>query len=141
MYLQAELSLRPQPLVLVVDALDEVTVAGSGLAHTNPVLHLIREHLPNLPSTIRFVFTSRPEPYIEKSLEATIRPLQIRPGDPRHLEDLRELIKHELSGRLDGSTGGGVGSSGACDPTDEEISEAVQLLLSKSEGVFLYLAR
>jgi hypothetical protein len=125
---------RLQPLVLVVDALDEVAVAGGSSLGANPVLRLIREHFPLLPLAVRFVLTSRPEDHIVYSLDASIRPLKIQPDDPRHVEDIRSLIQHELAGRLDGS---GVN----CKPTAAELSKAVQLLMDKSEGVFVYLAR
>ncbi len=126
--------------MLVIDALDEVAVAGSGPAHHNPVLSLIREHFSTLPTTIRFMFTSRLEPHIKMSLDTAIQPLQIQPEDPRHMKDLQALIRHELTRRLEGSGGGG-GGGGVHEPTEGEISEAVQLLLSKSEGRFVYLAR
>ena len=125
---------RLQPLVLVVDALDEVAVAGGSSLGANPVLRLIREHFPLLPLAVRFVLTSRPEAHIVYSLDASIRPLKIQPDDPRHVEDLRSLIQHELAGRLEGSDVTGK-------PTATELTEAVQLLLDKSEGVFVYLAR
>ncbi len=124
---------RQQPLVLVIDALDEVAVAGSTSMGTNPLLRLIQEQFPHLPSTVRFMFTSRPEAHIKNSLDAAIRPLKIEPDDPRHTEDLRALIQHELGGRLKGSGGG--------EPTADEVAKAVQLLLDKSEGVFVFLAR
>ena len=46
---------RLQPLVLVVDALDEVAVAGGSSLGANPVLRLIREHFPLLPLAVRVV--------------------------------------------------------------------------------------
>ncbi|GLC45378.1 hypothetical protein PLESTM_001726200 [Pleodorina starrii] len=131
---EVDLSSRPQPLVLVIDALDEVAVAGGSSQGANPVLRLIREHFPLLPPAVRFVFTSRPEPHIMSSLDVAIRPLKIQPDDPRHKEDLRALIQHKLASHLDGS-------DITRKPTATELSEAVQLLLDKSEGVFVYLAR
>ncbi|GFR48187.1 hypothetical protein Agub_g10039 [Astrephomene gubernaculifera] len=147
-----ELAALTQPLVVVIDALDEMELAGSagGGGAQNTLLRLIREHFVNLPPAVRFMLTTRPEPHITHALNMCFRPFIIEPDDPRHLEDLRQLIAHELGSRLvvqgvgaggqAADTVGGIGED-VRKPTTKELGEAVDLLLDKSKGSFVYVAR
>ncbi len=122
------------------------------------------------PQAVRLLLTSRPEAHISAVLDATFRPMTIQPDDPRHLADLRQLATAELrvrlvvetglggggldpppvsagptagGGRAGGARGGSEGPSSAAHrpPTEQELQAAVQVLMKKSEGAFVYLAR
>ena len=60
------------------------------------------------------------------SLEFRFNPFSIDKEDARHEDDLRHLIRHQLNGRVS-------------PPTD--LEKAVQVMLEKSEGAFVYIAR
>ncbi|GFR48184.1 hypothetical protein Agub_g10033 [Astrephomene gubernaculifera] len=143
-----ELAALHRPLVVVIDALDEMELAGSGGGGgaQNSLLRLIREHFVNLPPAVRFVLTTRPEPHITRVLGKAFSPFIIKADDPRHLRDLRQLIAHELGSRLvvqgvEAGIDGGIGKDAWREPTQKELGEAVDLLLGKSQGSFVYVAR
>ena len=60
------------------------------------------------------------------SLEFRFNPFSIDKEDARHKDDLRHLIRHQLKGRVS-------------PPTD--LEKAVEVMLEKSEGAFVYIAR
>ncbi len=61
------------------------------------------------------------------SLKHKFTPLTIDKDDPRHLGDLRQLIQRQLIER-------GVWPA-------SDIEKAIQILVDKSEGTFVYVAR
>lgn len=49
-----------------------------------------------IPFQVRFVVTTRPERHITASLESRFRPFVIKREDERHIEDLRQLVAHQV---------------------------------------------
>ena len=82
--------------------------------------------LPLSPPQVRFIITTRPEPHIKASLEFRFNPFSIEKEDARHVGDLRQLIAHQLRGRVD-------------PPSD--LDRAVDVMQEKAEGAFVYIAR
>jgi len=82
---------------------------------------------PSLPACVRLVLTSRPEAHIRALLDARFRPRTIAHDDPRHLADLRAMVTASL-GR-------------GCMARPEEVAPATDLLLGRSGGTFVYVAR
>ena len=113
----------PASVVILIDALDE---CDGATAWANPVLKLLREHLYKLPNKVRFVITTRTEPHITSMLRRHFEPFEIKKDDPRHKADLKELITSKLQPLLVSS---------------DELPPAVELLLERSEGTFVYIAR
>ena len=74
MLLQAPLQDVSQPIVLVIDALDEADppeqlvegFKGNVKACGNRTLQLVLKHLVHLPESVRFVFTTRPDAVCDK---------------------------------------------------------------------------
>lgn len=111
---------RSEPLVLVVDAVDE---AGSSL-QTNPLLSLLSSQLLQLPPWVRLLVTSRPEDYIKKRM-SIFCPHTLEPQEDRNRADILAFILGSL--RQDGLT-------------DEERAWVGDTILQRSEGVFAYVA-
>eukprot|EP01031_Cornospumella_fuschlensis_P026053 gene26053-31456_t len=110
-------------VVIVVDALDEVGVQGS--RERRELLHLLAECLQLLPPWVKLLATSRPEADILASF-ARFEPTMISAEDPRHREDLRAYMRTHLPRCLQAP--------------EEETSAAVELLMHKSEGRFVYVS-
>jgi hypothetical protein len=81
------------------------------------------------------------EEHICRVLDLAFDPLIIRPDDPRHLEDLRALIVHGLRSKLAAGQGGAEGGAPRQAASDQELAAATQVLLEKSKGAFVYIAR
>ena len=113
----------PANVVILIDALDE---CDGATAWSNLVLKLLREHLSKLPANVRFVITTRPEPHITSVLQQHFQPFSIKKNDPRHQKDLSDLITSTVEPLL-------------ASPGD--LDAAVRLLLDRSEGTFVYIAR
>ncbi|KXZ46004.1 hypothetical protein GPECTOR_48g436 [Gonium pectorale] len=127
--IEADLKSLKRPLVIVIDALDESS------EHVK-LLHLL-EYFKDLPKCVRFVVTSRPEERIEKKLSRVFeKTLVIRSDDKHHMEDLKLFIRDQLVTAVIKSAPAG-GAPGRSDLLDA----ATQLLLDKSEGSFVYVAR
>ncbi len=60
------------------------------------LLELHRHCFVGIPFQVRFVVTSRPERHITASLESRFRPFVIKREDERHVDDLRQLIAHQV---------------------------------------------
>lgn len=105
------------PLLIVVDALDEVSVNRQDLLD-----FLSFDLMESLPPQIKFLYTSRPEVDITETLEG-FRPFSIHEDDPRHQADLRLFIESQLSGKLQESL----------------LSRATDMMMEKSEGRFVYI--
>ena len=81
---------RSEPMLIVVDALDE-----SKTANKSEILELISEEFSRLPKWIKIFITSRPELQVKKTLH-DLNPLEILPDDYRQRSDLEHFIQRSL---------------------------------------------
>ena len=81
---------RREPMLIVVDALDETKTDGK-----TEFLELISERFPELPKWIKILITSRPELQVKKKLEH-FNPLEIFPRDDNQQKDLKCFVKGSL---------------------------------------------
>jgi WD40 repeat protein len=80
-----------EPMLLVIDALDESAVAGK-----SEFLELISEEFPKLPQWIKFLITSRPELPVKEELHH-LNPVEITPHDAKNEDDLLKYLRKSLS--------------------------------------------
>ncbi|CAB4027318.1 E3 ubiquitin- ligase DZIP3, partial [Paramuricea clavata] len=80
-----------EPMLLVIDALDESAVAGK-----SDFLELISEEFPKLPQWIKILITSRPELPVKEELQH-LNPVQITPRDAKNEQDLLKYLRNCLS--------------------------------------------
>ena len=78
---------RSEPMLIVVDALDE-----SKTANKSEILELISEEFSRLPKWIKIFITSRPELQVRKTLD-DLNPLEILPDDYYQRSDLQRFIQ------------------------------------------------
>jgi WD40 repeat protein len=102
-----------EPMLLVIDALDESAVAGK-----SEFLELISEEFPKLPQWIKILITSRPELPVKEELQH-LNPVKITPYDTENKDDLLKYFRKSLSP--------------ICD--DDKILKS---LTRKCKGSFLY---
>ena len=102
---------RREPMLIVVDALDESKTDGK-----SEFLELISERFPQLPKWIKILITSRPELQVKKKLEH-FNPLEILPQDDNQQKDLKCFVKGSLP---------------------HFKVNSVDYLVSRCEGSFLY---
>lgn len=105
------------PVVIVIDALDEATVNGR-----NELADIIARQFEKTPGYVRLLVTSRREALLERKL-SRLRPVDL--ADPRYnnREDVRGFFSRELGARL---------------PAGRRGSYILDRLVEKSEGIFLY---
>jgi WD40 repeat protein len=82
---------EPEPMLLVIDALDESAVAGK-----SEFLELISEEFPKLPQWIKILITSRPELPVKEKLHH-LNPVEITPSDTKNEDDLLKYLQKSLS--------------------------------------------
>ncbi|XP_028414388.1 uncharacterized protein LOC114537538 [Dendronephthya gigantea] len=102
---------RNDPMLIIVDALDE-----SKTDMKSEFLELISEKFCELPDWIKIFISSRPELEVRKVLQH-LQPLEIRPDDEDHNQDIEVFIRHELLNLL---------------------GHSIRSVISKCEGSFLY---
>ncbi|KXZ51164.1 hypothetical protein GPECTOR_13g651 [Gonium pectorale] len=116
-------------VILIIDGLDQAdgTIAGGAAPYDNPMLQLVEEQLPKLPSFVRLVLTARPLPYIVPRLASKLSPLEL--PSP---EALRAARPYERNVRL---------ALGLTDPrvSRRQRAAAAAMLLSRSGGSSLYV--
>ncbi|XP_046858113.1 uncharacterized protein LOC124451508 [Xenia sp. Carnegie-2017] len=105
-----------EPMLLVIDALDESEVDGK-----SELLELIAEEFDRLPKWIKIFITSRPELPVQKELK-DMNPVEIKtkPRDENNEEDLHKYLRHQLNDRV------------------QKNRYLLQSLVKKCEGSFLY---
>ncbi|XP_046858139.1 uncharacterized protein LOC124451526 [Xenia sp. Carnegie-2017] len=105
-----------EPMLLVIDALDESQVDGK-----SELLELIAEEFGRLPKWIKIFITSRPELPVQKELK-DMNPVEIttRPRDENNEEDLHKYLRHQLNDRV------------------QKNRYLLRSLVKKCEGSFLY---
>lgn len=109
-----------QRFLIVLDALDEANEN-----QRNPLAEMLAQHAQRLPAWLGILVTSRPEREVQTPLQglAGLRPLVLETSREENREDIRRFLRKELASELAGR--------------DEEA--IVEILLEKSEGVFLYV--
>jgi WD40 repeat protein len=80
-----------EPMLLVIDALDESVVAGK-----SEFLELISEEFPKLPQWIKILITSRPELPVKEELYH-LNPVEITHRDTKNEDDLLKYLRNFLS--------------------------------------------
>ena len=115
MLLQAPLQDVSQPIVLVIDALDEADppeqlvegFKGNVKACGNRTLQLVLKHLVHLPESVRFVFTTRPDAVCDKVQDIlarafedniqTFRPEQLRTEADSEAREGGVMVYHTIA--------------------------------------------
>lgn len=111
------LPLEHDRMVIVIDALDECDFESRP-----DLLKLLLREFIKLPKWMNIILTSRPDQKILQTLKRIKRIIEILPDDPRNLDDIRLFLHDFLKEKM---------------PADE-FESGVQLLVTKSEGMFLY---
>ena len=103
---------------VLIDALDEASKD-----ERNEIAEFIRDQWSRTPSWLKLMITSRPEPDLKTTL-SDLKPHILNAKSEENLKDLREFLDYELKKR------------------DIDVDENdTEILLSKSEGLFLYLEK
>ncbi|XP_046858132.1 uncharacterized protein LOC124451517 [Xenia sp. Carnegie-2017] len=103
-----------EPMLLVIDALDESQVDGK-----SELLELIGEEFDRLPKWIKIFITSRPELPVQKELK-DMNPVEITTRDENNEKDLHKYLRRQLNDRM------------------QVYHYVLQSLVKKCEGSFLY---
>jgi len=111
---------REEPLIIIVDALDEAAYYGS-----NNIARLLYEWMDEFPAWIKIIITSRKVNEILSLLDF-YKPFEINIDSPDNKRDIKQYIFDMLSAKTGFSF-----ELGENDPIIEIIS-------NKSEGIFLY---
>jgi tetratricopeptide (TPR) repeat protein len=106
-----------KPILIVIDALDEAKKGDE-----NVLVSFISNAFNLTPPWLKLFITSRPEPDILNSL-ASLKPYRLNTEDSRNLTDIREYLEEKLGELF----------------SDKDTSEALEIILERSEGVFLYI--
>ena len=104
-------------IVLLIDGLDEATRNGC-----NELAEFLGHYFANLPDWVRMIITSRPEPEVMAPMQG-LKPFILQADSQENQADLRQFLSRELS---------------AWTENDEALSKAIDTIISRSEGVFLY---
>eukprot|EP01031_Cornospumella_fuschlensis_P028635 gene28635-34570_t len=126
-----KLDRQSAPVVLIVDALDEIGVQGS--KERKELLQVLRDCLVLLPPWVKLLTTSRPEEDIV-AIFMPFGPTVISADDVRHQEDLRVYIRAQLQGYLSYPAGATAEQQAAT------MTQAVDLLMRQSGGRFVYMS-
>lgn len=113
----SRLSSPPNSMMVVIDALDECDYD----CRPDLLKVLIRDFI-KLPRWIQIILTTRPDKKILQSLKRLKSIIEILPEDSRNLDDIRLFLHDFLVVKM----------------SKEEFHSGVELLVEKSEGMFLY---
>ena len=94
----------------IIDALDEIIEDVWG------IVHLVETEFDKLPSWMKVLITSRPEPELKRKL-SRLEPLFFNTKDTKNLNDIKEYLLSQTNGLND---------------------DALKVILDKSEGNMLY---
>ncbi|XP_046858540.1 uncharacterized protein LOC124451989 [Xenia sp. Carnegie-2017] len=121
-----------EPMLLVIDALDESQVDGK-----SELLELITDEFGRLPKWIKIFITSRPELPVQTELK-DMNPVEIetQPHDRKNKYDLCQYLAHELKSNFFIADKRHEDSDDSVD--DYYDYKVFRLLIEKCEGSFLY---
>ena len=114
------LSLLPclsKSMMIVIDALDECDYDSR-----SDLLKILVRDFIKLPRWIQIILTTRPDKKILQSLKRIKSTIEIIPEDSRNLNDIRLFLRDFLDKKM----------------SVDKIHSGVELLVEKSEGMFLY---
>lgn len=111
-----EIRQREEPVVVLLDALDEATHENG----TNELAKFIGLNFSQLPSWLKLIVTSRPVNEVTKWFKS-LDPYYINANVQNNNEDIYKYVKKRLKGYR-----------------DSEIIKITDVVIEKSEGVFLY---
>ena len=106
-----------EKIVIVIDALDECDFESR-----SDLLKLFVREFIKLPKWVYAILTSRPDQKILQSLKRIKHVIKVEPDDPRNIDDIRHFLHDFLTGKMPPS----------------ELGPGIDLLVKKSEGMFLY---
>lgn len=106
-----------RPIVVLIDALDEVAQEGQ-----NELAAFLAQGIIRLPSWMRLIVTSRPDDGIRQALQG-YDPLYIASDSQQNASDIKAFLQNHLRRY-------------AAD--QEQLTEAVESIVDSSEGCFLY---
>jgi hypothetical protein len=111
----------PHPLVIIIDALDELDAGAS----RSQFLNLVGRNLPSLPDCVRLIVTSRPEEDIVQSLDR-LEPLELANSDQRQQDDLRVFINSQI-----------IAQTSLAQWSANDKAAVADFVLGQCDGVFL----
>lgn len=103
--------------VIILDGLDECDFESR-----SELLKLIVREFIKLPEWLGVIITTRPDQKILQKLSKIKPVFQLHPEDPRNISDIKVYLTDVLKGKM----------------LSEEFDSGVQLMVKKSEGMFLY---
>ena len=104
-------------MYVIIDALDECDFDSR-----TDLLKLIIREFVKLPKWISVVLTSRPDQKILQRLRKVKPVIELHPKDPNNIRDITVFLSDLLRSKL----------------SPEEFEAGIELLVGKSEGMFLY---
>jgi len=112
-----KLSTPPKNILIIIDAIDEATKDNK-----NELAQLIAENLDSMPSWLKFFITTRP---INKiiTLFSSFDPVRLKAEEARNLKDIEGYLRMSLADLFE----------------DKIVNNAVEVILKKSKGIFLYI--
>lgn len=113
----SRLSCVQKSMMIVIDALDECDYDS----RSDLLKILIRDFI-KLPRWLQIILTTRPDKKILHSLKRVKSIIEIIPEDSRNLDDIRLFLRDFLVNKM----------------SADELHSGVELLVEKSEGMFLY---
>ena len=105
----------PDPVAIVIDALDEATVGGR-----NELAAFLAADFERTPRWLRLILTSSPDPVLDYHLQG-IKPFKIEAQSRENLDDIRSFLR------------------GALPPGTP--ASVIRQLVDRSEGLFLYVVQ
>ena len=111
-----QLAENQKHMTVIIDAIDECDFEAR-----NDLLKLIVREFTKLPQWLNIILTTRPDQKVLQKLKR-LKPLfQLNPSDPQNIADIKIYLSDILRGRM-----------------TSEYDSGVNLLVQKSEGMFLY---
>ena len=104
-------------MTVIIDAIDECD-----FEFRNDLLKLIIREFTKLPLWLNVIITTRSDQKVLQKLKRIKQVFELQPNDPRNIADIRIYLSNILRSRM----------------TCEEFNQGVDILVKKSEGMFLY---
>lgn len=113
-----------EPVLILIDALDEAWSDTPG-----NIVRLLHERIEDLPDQVKIIVSSRKNPDIFDLL-SKYKPHEIDPVCPGNIHDISEYLDHKFHTR---------NITGQINGSETDIQKIKDLILTKSEGNFLYI--